>query len=94
MGSAGSWGSAHHGPNTSSERWFPRNCSVLRKRSGLLQVRPSLQRVVGVFFSVYLFFLSDGYKTDGPHFSFSLALLRRKRDIGISLNGLQLCSES
>lgn len=52
------------------------------------------QTLCRFFFPIYLFFLSDGYNTNGPHFSFSLALLMRNRDIGISLNSLHVCSES
>lgn len=79
-------GISHCCLKTPSEQHLPKNWNVLGKQTGLLQLKPSL------FFS-YLFFLSDGYNTNGPHFSFSLALLTRNRDIGISLNSLHVCAQ-
>lgn len=48
----------------------------------------------GLFSPFIYFFLSDTYNTNGTHFSFSLALLTRNSNIGISLNSLHVCSES
>lgn len=91
VGSVGSWGSAHRCLKTSSEQRFPRNWMCWENRPGCCRSDPHCR---GCFISVCLFFLSDGYKTNGLHFSFSLVLLRRNGDIGISLNSLHLCSES